>query len=748
MSSNRTAPASKVDLWRSVWLFLAFTVTIGGLHTILAGIHWWIFSLLLIVLIFGSGILVRAVLGAGTLAARILAPVVGAIALLVTLVVSFVSDVSWLGFVPTGRSLDRVAKLLHDVSYSIIWQDVPANADAPILFLLGLGVGVLLLLAEIATFSLTLPALAGFPLLAVFLVPSFPPEGTTDGALFAASALAYFGLLLAGRPRRLVASLAIGTIAITGGLVLPGLMPSTKTTATASGLGPSVATGVNPMLRLGDDLREPDARVALTYSTVSGTPHYLRLVEVSNFFSLNWGPTQPALDVDNRPVEFPRPPGLGVGVTTWREVSYLHVANLLSPWLPVPYPASSITGLEGSWQYVPDSFTVASNRTLARGENYTVSSFVLDPTPDQLLASGTRVPANLDQYLSLPPDLPATISKTAQDVTRGKATNYEKALALQEFLRSPPFQYSTTAPVADGYDGTGVDVVAKFLEARSGYCIHFASAMAVLARDIGIPSRIIVGFQPGTLQNGDDDGRKLYQVTTADLHAWPELYFSGIGWIRFEPTPSRGVVPDYANPLVTGVPDVQTPAAGVGNLDASGLNPSAPLIDAGPTLAGWLTSDQPNRWLGWGALVLAPLGLILLPAGLRSLRRARILGRLRGGTGSVAAAWRELRESAEDVGVALLPTNTPREAVDILRRSHGMTETGNAALERIELAVETEGYGRPAGLSAESARTLAADLGTVIRCLHSGAEGNSRWRTLLLPPSLMGRTLRSARRLV
>ena len=733
------------ELARSIWLFLAFALTLGGLHTILAGAFWWLFSMLLTVIVFGLGVVVRSILHSRPLLARIVAPIVAALAVLVTLTISFASDVSWLGFVPTGQSVERAGKLLHDVTYSITWQDVPATADTSILFLLALSVGILLLLTEIAVFSLRLPALAGFGLLAVFLVPSIPPEGRIDGALFVASAIAYFGLLLAGAPRRFLASAAIAAVAITGGLVLPGVLPSTKFTLPSSGLGPSVSTGVNPMLRLGDDLRESDKRVVLSYSTVSGTPQYLRLVAVTNFFSANWGPTQPALNPDNRPVEFPRAPGLGPEVNTSRDVTYLQVANLLSPWLPVPYPASSITGLTGSWQYLPASFTVASNQTLARGENYTVSSFVLNPTPDQLLASGTTVPSNFGEYLSLPPDLPAIISTTAQDVTSSKATNYEKALALQEFLRSPPFSYSTTAPVTDGYDSTGVDFVAKFLQQHSGYCIHFASAMAVLARDVGIPSRILVGFQPGELQNGLDDGRKIYQVTTQDLHAWPELYFSGIGWVRFEPTPSRGVIPDYANPQVAGVPNVQNPVPAGGNPDTIGRNPGAPKIDPGPTVAAWLTSGQPVQWLALAALLAVPIGLVLLPAGIRFGRRRRALALLRDGRGSAAIAWREVLETAEDFALAVSPTSSPRRAVATLSGSADLSEAGNAALQRVGFAVELQGYGRPDTPRVPSGRSLAEDVNTVVGGLRVGSGGSGRWRGLLFPPSLVGRALRSIR---
>ena len=110
------------------------------------------------------------------------------------------------------------------------------------------------------------------------------------------------------------------------------------------------------------------------------------------------------------------------------------------------------------------------------------------------------------------------------------------------------FTYSLQSPVQGGYDGNGLSVLADFLEQKSGYCIHYASAMAVMARLEGIPSRIAVGYAPGRLTGATvtvagQGALSEYEVDARDAHAWPELYFQGLGWVPFEPTPSRGVVP-------------------------------------------------------------------------------------------------------------------------------------------------------------------------------------------------------------
>ncbi len=740
-AGSTVAASTRTDLLRVLVILLAFAATFGGLSTILEGVGWWVLCMVLGVLVLGGGLAVRTVLPRHPVVARIVGPVVGAVLASLAIVIRFAGDTGVLLVIPTPATLDIFRRLVRDAGYSITWQNVPATADEPISFVLAVGAAALLVLAEIVAFSLRMPALVGLPLAAVFLVPGMTPEGATDGRFFAASALAYLALLLVGRRGQLVPVVAITAAAIVGGLILPSALPSTDITATSSSLGPSVATGVNPMLRLGDDLRSTDDHIALTYSTVSGKADYLRLTEVSDFFGSEWGPTQPALDTKNRPVDFPRPPGLAVGVSTEREVTYFHVANLLSPWLPVPYPATSITGLTGSWQYLPASFTVASNVSLARGEDYTVSSVQLTPTPEQLLAAGSSVPDGLSEYLSLPPDTPEIIGTTARKLTENETSNYARALALQGYLRSAPFQYSETAPVTDGYDNTGVDAVAAFLEQHRGYCIHFASAMAVMARELGIPSRIIVGFQPGSLQPGSDRGRRQFEVTTKDLHTWPELYFSGIGWVQFEPTPSRGAVPDYANPLIAGVPGVQPGSGSPGGPAPTLDDGSAPQVDEGPTVVRWLTSGDWSLWLATGGAVILISALILLPAGLRTARRRRRIAALRSGRGTVASAWEEIVESAEDIGIVVSRTLTPREAVARLHRVRGMTDEGRSALDRIGLALEREGYGRPTAAFRGDA-ALAADLTLVVGRLRAGVDVGDRLRATMLPPSLVSRTVK------
>ena len=121
------------------------------------------------------------------------------------------------------------------------------------------------------------------------------------------------------------------------------------------------------------------------------------------------------------------------------------------------------------------------------------------------------------------------LTKIAQQITKGAHTPFDKAIALEKYFQSGRFKYTLSALNLTNSPQGLLDFLTKD---RRGFCEQFAFAMAVLARLVGIPSRIEIGYTAGHKQH---NGR--WKVTTADAHAWPELYFPGLGWLRFEPTP-------------------------------------------------------------------------------------------------------------------------------------------------------------------------------------------------------------------
>jgi transglutaminase-like putative cysteine protease len=733
-----------MDLRTSAVLLLALLVTIAGLHVILTDAAWWFALATLCAVLLGTAALVRGLARrAAGASRRWLPPLAATVALALALTAVFVPATALLGILPTTASWDAFARLIEAANVSIARQSLPAVATPPIMFLLCLGVGAIAIVADALANALRTPALAGIPLLVLLGVPSAITIDATDPIVFVLAALSYLLLLRANASRRQSRlTLGLASIVLAGALVAPLLLPQVDPAQNINGSG--FNSGVNPVLSLGENLRQDIDHPVLDYSTDSGTAQYLRLVSIENFTGTGWAPDPFRLRTGNTPEAIAAPPGLAATVATTEETTYVTVRGLTSPWLPLPYPTSSVAGLDGDWYWDSDGLAVKSPTRTAADETYRATSIVIEPTPAELAAAGTTVPAGFGRFLALPASMPKVISETATQVAGGASSNYEKALLLQDYFRSGDFTYSETAPVEQNYDGTGMTVIAAFLAARAGYCIHFASAMAVMARSLGIPSRIAIGFLPGTQLLDRVDGRTAFTVTSHNLHAWPELYFDGIGWTRFEPTASRGEVPAYADVASPNVPIPVNTAAPVPRESSSprASSSAAPLAaEPGNLAASRANVPAPLARVGWLLLaLLAVAGLILAPAAARAgVRRRRMRG-LRAGTAGALTGWQEAIQSAEDLGVDVPETATPREAAELFAAASGTAPRD--AIDRLRAAVERESYagavvaGRDGAV--RTAATVLADTRAVIVGLGAAAGRPRRVRALLFPRSAWG----------
>jgi hypothetical protein len=334
------------------------------------------------------------------------------------------------------------------------------------------------------------------------------------------------------------------------------------------------------------------------------------------------------------------------------------------------------------------------------------------------------VPAGFAKYLDLPDGFPQVIADTAAQVTVDAATNYERAVALQAYFRSSDYVYDEEAPVQDGYDGDGMAVVEAFLTAKKGYCIHFASAMTAMARSLGLPARLAVGYQPGERQIGAND---TFEVTSHDLHAWPELFFPGVGWTRFEPTPSRGEAPDYSFGVSE---DLTNPSASAATTDAGDR---AQREEDTAAAAGGSSSSATTAAYGW-LLGIAILFVVLVPAAIRVARRRIRIGRLN--RGRAGPALDELADSAFDLGALDSSQVTPRA----LGATLGGVLGEAPALDRLVNAVERERFARPGALppTAESGSSApsGAEVDQLIARLRARATRVERARALITPRSL------------
>ncbi len=167
----------------------------------------------------------------------------------------------------------------------------------------------------------------------------------------------------------------------------------------------------------------------------------------------------------------------------------------------------------------------------AEGESYHFASLVATATEAELRAAPATYPAWAGvRYLQLPDSLPDRVRALARDITAQSQTPYDRALAIEHYLRKIPYSVDVPAPPS------GADAADYFLfDLKKGYCDYYATSMAVLARAAGLPARLVTGYASGSY----DSYSAQYLVRDADAHAWAEVYFTGIGWIEFEPTANQ-----------------------------------------------------------------------------------------------------------------------------------------------------------------------------------------------------------------
>jgi transglutaminase-like putative cysteine protease len=432
----------------------------------------------------------------------------------------------------------------------------------------------------------------------------------------------------------------------------------------------------------------------------------------------------------------PLPEGLDATVPLKAEQTRINVTALAQNYLPVPFPWRKID-VQGNWIFDAKSQVVLGEGPTTRGLQYSVDHYTVQATPDELRAAPPPDPTVLQRYTALPSDLPNEIRRIARVQAGLNGTAYDQAVRLRDWLRT--FQYSEQAP-GDGTSDSGSNAVLEFLKEKRGYCVHFASAMAVMARTLDIPARVVVGFLPGTRAA---DGT--WTVSLRDAHAWPELYFQGYGWVRFEPTPAA---------RTAGVPDVVESNQATAPLPSSSASTSAPdttpsasansrlpkedQTDAGAAgdatqlslsqrLVGVLTSP----WTLAAVLVLLALSLPMVALALA--RRARWR---RASTRAARAetSLDELGERLSDLGVPLSAARTPRGVRQWLVGAEHVPPDRADPLDRLVAELEAARYAPPGG-DGPDASQLRADVRAVAKIVAEQVPTGRRRLARLLPPS-------------
>ncbi|MEV0531538.1 DUF3488 and transglutaminase-like domain-containing protein [Kitasatospora sp. NPDC050463] len=696
--------------------------------------------------------------------------------LFVLLLVGFASSTAlWGGVLPGAESVHTLGQVLRSGLDDIQEYAIPAPPDPGLRLILVGSVGLIAIAVDTVAVTYRRSALAGLPLLALYSVGNGLAGDGGSWVWFGLAAAGYLVLLFAEGQDRVSrwgrvfrgtrqgegsgtlsqGGQRIGVLALALALLVPAFLPRWEGglvhTGSAGGSGGTRAGGVttlDPLVTLEAALAAPSDVELLTYrmdSSLADTA-YLRTGSLDRFDGTAWKLSNPA--VTELRDGLPAPEGLAKTDIPAEPGDFQATDKLESSWLPMPYPASSVSVPNpGDWKVDTLTGTVLSSKDKAiKGLRYKATAYDVRPTAAELRSAGP-VPSKLSEYYTeLPRDLPPVVREKAQEVTRNAPTAYDRALALQDWFTSSEFSYNTRIKA-----GTGSTAIADFLRDRKGFCVHFASTMAAMARTLGIPSRVAVGFTPGDAKGGDR-----YSVNGLMYHAWPELYFQGFGWLRFEPTPTRGVQPHYTEPVAApATAPTQQPTAAAQSTapvaapsSSSACDPKLRRMgecgDKGRTTAGahedsWLLSWQVLTTL---AAVLLVLALLLTPMVWRELLRRRRIGaagrRRPGGDGpteptdaQVLAAWDELIDSAWDLGIPPDESRTPRAAARRIAEAAELDEASAAAAGRVALATERVLYAR----SAEVSTPVAADVRTAREGLRAGAGRVGRTKAVLLPPS-------------
>ena len=672
----------------------------------------------------------------------------------VLLTLMFAGETALLWVLPTPATFRAIPAAVEAAAHEILVGSAPLIAGGDLSFVLVASAVVLTVALDHVVITTRMPLLASVALIAVYLIPGLAVHTSVRVPEFIGFSLtllllialdtrlkerartdplppaptAPFTLPSTERGGAVGTAVAIGSVVIVIAVAVSPALPAPARPATGFAASGSA---IDASLSLGDSLRQPEPIEVLRVQTDGITPPYLRAVTLSSFDGEVWQPdrgqgeplTEDAFDPLRTDEE----------IRIIERTTTVEVVDYVSPWLPIPFPAVSVEGLDGEWLVLDENRTVLTRESTPQGQTYTVQTHMPRPSLEQIRASSATIDASGPRDVT---SLHASrreidpIREVAVTVTDGEDTDYDKLSALQTWFRTN-FQYSLDAPVEDNFDGTGLDAIASFLEERKGYCVHFASAFAVMARTLDMPSRIVVGYLPGVGTGESQNDLPVYSVVSSSLHAWPEVYFRGIGWIPFEPTASLGTATRFW-PASSGVVD-------------DGGNPVDPVPSATPSTAPSVAPEQESSveasdasTLGRAAdpvpaFSLAVLALMVLatPSILRLVRRRR---RLDAAEWDAGAGWDELLDTAIDLGIPLPPGESPRALGERLIREHAAPPD---AMRALVAAIERTSY------APTSSRVVAVDLPTDVRAVRAallaGASPAARARAACAPRSLLVR---------
>ncbi len=688
---------------------------------------------------------------------------------------------AWLLFPPTTIAGDvpigTTALRGYGTDISLAWEQfqtvsAPADVTAPFLLLIAIVMWLVAFLSDWAAFRLQSPVESLIPGFAVFVFGAFFASGdlrvTTTGALVLAAMIvilfhrssetarsgAWLGEGGAQRGQRSMLRVGGAILAVTliGGVSVAQALPGYDEPALEN-FDPTTwdepeepRVVLSPLVDIQSRLvDQPNVEV---FRVQSPTRDYWRLTSLDVFDGQIWR-SRGSFEGADGSLEGNLPDG-----TTVQTIEQtFQVGALAQIWLPAAYEPTEIIDAPADieLEYEADSGTLIVNRETenSNGLQYTLLSRV--PLRDAagveaIRTASSDIPGEIaGRYLELPDDFSPRVVDLAQTVIAeaGAESQYDKALALQNFFRDPTlFTYSLD--VQSGHGGSQIE---NFLfEVHAGYCEQFAGSFAAMARAIGLPSRVAVGFTPGEF----DETTNEYVVTGKHAHAWPEVWLDGIGWLRFEPTPGRGGPGDEA---YTGEPEAQegnqptTPDQPEEEDELAGGAPAAtPPTTVDPNIAGPTPTTVPEADAASGPAAVTTEVVGGTPAGIVAavsrwlaiaffvvlvLMTPLLYGQWRASRANAAAtadprrrvglAWNNSKSAVQLLGVPVSGSDTARE---VAARVSAQNPSAAASLTTLAKTIDAAAYSGNAvdQERAEEAEKISQQLTAAARESHTTAQ--------------------------
>jgi len=761
------------------------------LATVFENWTWLVGVLITVGLMTGTAVLLR------TVRAPMWAPTLGMFGTYAVAMTVLFGDGALLGIIPTPATFLGFNQLLEEAGIAIRDSGVPVDDERGLLFLAAFGIGAVLVSVDIAAVVARRPAIAGLPMVAIYIVAVGTNSESDNFLSFICTAAAFLWLLATDnvdRVRRFgrrftgdgrdvdvwepsplaAAGRRLAVLGVIGAVLVPMALPG-MTTGLLDRFGSGVGTGgngpgnggggksgqVNLFSILSGTLEREKIYDMIKVTTDDPAPFYVRFgvaedLRPNGFVNRGWGPGTPLNDL--RALQAPGP-----GVKNLSYHASVEIITFDEPFLPVFETPTKVEGLDAKqWQWDKRANVLYSTRATSKNKKYQFDYTRQEFTPDVLRTAG-QIPSNSPVQAFIQTPEQSEVKQKAAELTAGKTNQYDKVRAIFDFFTNNKngFVYDRTAK-----SGNSGSAIKDFLEFKKGYCEQYAAAMGWLVRAAGFPARVAFGFTRGNSTNGG-----AYTLQNDNLHAWTEVYFEGFGWVPFDATPASFVegsspsawAPDPSQQTQSNTtptdPGATGPTTGASGSAATGDQ----RFDEGDDGAGGSVTKQAEKKSRWPVYVVigvvVALLLLLLPGVRRSIDRRRrwrsataAAGTgpaVRAGSGDLEvtgtpsrrtrreahAAWDELIDTMIDYRVPVDATETPRVTAARLIRERSLATTAADGATLLGRAEERARYAREPLTGTD----LAPALREVRGALRSRVSTRTRIVAALFPPSVLMR---------